>query len=178
MGQDFSIAYGAERGLGKMRGRRAWLLERYTGCGSAFDGMSDRTGSVVEGLSRGKLPIAVGESEAEAVVVIARNEVDVEVECLLPGGLSIGDNPVDAIASQSLVESPRDPVCDCEEPGGDRVVQVGDARCVGCGNEQGVAVVDRLDVQERHYGVIPIYPACGEFAVVDFAEDTRGVHLP
>ena len=103
--------------------------------------------------------------------------MEMEVEYFLARCLTVGGQPVDTVASESFVKRFSDPAGDCEEPAGDRVVQVGDARCVGCGNEQCVAVIDRLDVQERHYGVIPIYPACGEFAVVDFAE-YAGSHWP
>ena len=95
---------------------------------------SDCMGVIVEGFTYGEIAVVAGESKTEAVFVVAWDEVDMEVKYLLAGGLSVGDEPVDSIASECLVERSRDSAGNREEMGGGRVVQVGNSWRVGCWN--------------------------------------------
>ena len=61
-----------------------------------FDSVSDCAGGVVKGLACREIAIVVREAEAETIVVVARDEVEMEVEYLLARGFSVGDKPVDA----------------------------------------------------------------------------------
>ena len=125
-----------------------------------FDCVSDCAGRAVEGLACWEVAVVVGEAEAEAVVVIAGDEMEMEVKYFLARGFSIGDKPVDAIAFEGFVQRSRDPAGEREETGGGRIVQVGNGWCVGSWNKQSVAFVDGLDVHERRYRPVSVDPAC------------------
>ena len=56
-----------------------------------FYQVSDCEGGVIEGLACREFGVVVGEVEAEAIVVVARDEVEMEVEYLLARSLSVGD---------------------------------------------------------------------------------------
>ena len=83
-----------------------------------FDSVSDCTGGTVEDLTCREVAVVVREAEAEAIVVVARDEVEMEVEYLLAGGFSVGDKPVDTIAFEGFVQRSRDPAGEREETGG------------------------------------------------------------
>ena len=46
---------------------------------------------------------------------------------------------------------------------------------MGSWDEQGVSLVDGLDVHERHYGLVPVDPTGRHRSGADFAEDA-GFH--
>lgn len=69
------------------------------------------------------MTVGFGDAETKAVMMAGRDEV--EMECLLTSGLSIGDEPVDAIAFEDDLERLRDSAGKGEEMGGGRVVLVG-----------------------------------------------------
>ena len=125
-----------------------------------MDCVSDCTGGAVEGLACWEVAVVVREAEAEAIVVVAGDEVEMEVEYLLACGFSVGDKPVDAIAFEGLVQCLRDPAGEREEMSGGRVVEVGNGWRMGSWNEQSVAFVDGLDIHERQYRTVSVDPAC------------------
>ena len=89
---------------------RIWRLTLYK--------ISNCWGSAIEGFTSREFIVLVGNSKAEAVVVVARDEVEMKVEYLLARGLSIGDKPVDAIASEGFVERLCDLAGNGKEVGG------------------------------------------------------------
>ena len=62
-----------------------------------FECVSSCRGVAVKGLACREFIAVSGELEAEAVVLSARDEMEMEVENLLARGLSVGDNSVDAV---------------------------------------------------------------------------------
>ena len=96
---------------------------------------------------------------------------------LLSCGLAIGNEPVDSIAAERLVERLRDSTCDVEEVSGRSAVYVGDVRCVRHRDEQGVPFGDGLNVHEcDDFGILED-EACGQRPGDDPTKDT-GAHWP
>src|SRR5215207_10079550 len=99
---------------------------------------------------------AVGERRAgkrkrdlEAVPLVARDEVDVVVQDVLPSGLSTADDYVEPLGTSDLPHYRGELEGDAEQMHRELLGDVGERRVVLARRHQYVTVVHRLDVHER-----------------------------
>ena len=70
----------------------------------SLDCVSNCWGGAIEGFTSREFIVVVGKSKADAVLLVARDEVEMEMEYLLARSLCFGDKPIDAIAFEGFVE--------------------------------------------------------------------------
>ena len=120
--------------------------------------------------------IGVGEGQAEAILRIARDDVDVEVRHVLERDLAICDEEVHAACAKRLSCKLRQLTRDLERAHGDGFVEVVHQHGVLTRHHKHVAVRDRLDIHERDHGVVLVGEARGRLAANDGAENAVGAH--
>jgi hypothetical protein len=94
--------------------------------------------------------VAGSESQAEAISIEAREDVQMDVEDLLSCRLTVGQEKIDPVAIEpALVESNRNPLGGTEHVGTSLFGQIGQARRVILRHHENVTGIDGLDVHKR-----------------------------
>ena len=107
----------------------------------------------------------------DGVVVEARDDVPVTVIDRLAGGLAVVDDHVEPVGAGGRADGPAEPGQERAGGRGDGVGELAQVGVMGPGHEQGVAAIDRIDVEEGDGLGRLEYPGRRDLAVDDLAED-------
>jgi hypothetical protein len=133
----------------------------------------DSGGDSIEHLSFGSVCVVRSKAKAEAVSGEARDDVKVLMKHLLPGGLSVCQEDVDALGLHT--GSPNgggDALSHPEEVGCNLGIQLAEVGGVLDRNYENMARVDGLDVHEREYKVVSMHFADWSVSLHYFTERT------
>src|SRR2546430_4692645 len=137
------------------RRRRRRHVRQFTSTGSlprksSRQAFAEPRGDVVERLALGGSAVVGRELDPEAVSLPPRDHVEVRVEDLLAGRRSVREVEVDGFAAQSGdAEARGDAARERPHRDGGDLVHLADRRGVLSWDHDGVALVDRMDVEER-----------------------------
>src|SRR2546428_3103811 len=168
---------------GKESERRAVATRPALPCRGAADGTSclsgeslaQPPGDLVEVLAWGGRAVMRRKLDPETVALPARDHVEVGVKDLLAGGRAVGDEEVDRLAAEAgRPECGGDPPRERPHRHGRDLVDVADRRRVLSGNDQRMALGDRMEIEERKYVGALRHEAGLLVALDDPAKDAGG----
>src|SRR5207253_10944990 len=132
------------------RGRRRRHARQFTSTGG--DSLAQPPGDLVELLAWGGRAVMRRELDPETVALPARDHVEVRVKDLLAGGGAVGDEEVDRLAAEAgRPQCGGDPPRERPHRHSRDLVDVADRRRVLSGNDQRVALGDRMEIEERQH---------------------------